>query len=197
MTDELLQIAVIVGSTRAGRFGEVVSRWFIGEAPHHIKADLDVIDLATTPLPVVQQEEPVYTGRYTAPEVRALARRIDLADGFVVITPEYNHIFPASLKLAIDSIYREWQAKPVAFVSYGGLAGGQRAVEHLRPVFAELRMVTARNTVSFHMAHDKFDEAGQPVDPVPVNRAMAMMLGELAWWADALRTARADVPFPG
>jgi hypothetical protein len=84
---------------------------------------------------------------------------IDAADAFVVVTPEYNHSYPASLKHAIDMAHGEWNTKPVAFVSYGGISGGLRAVEALRLVFAELHATTIRDTVSFHGG------AGSPARP--------------------------------
>jgi len=115
----------------------------------------------------------------------------------VVVTPEYNHGYPASLKHAMDSVYHEWKGKPVAFVSYGGIGGGIRAIEQLRQVFAELHTVTVRNTVSIPMARLAFDEHGAPREPVPLEAAAAALLTELEWWAEALRRARATRRFPG
>lgn len=150
---------------------------------------------ATPPLPPVQQAHPVPTGEYTSPEVRAFAGRIGAADAFIVVTPEYNHGYPASLKLAIDSVHPEWRAKPVAFVSYGGFAGGLRAVEQLRVVFAELHAVTIRETVSFYLAPQQFEGNGEPRDAAGVNLAAKKLLDQLAWWAEVLRDARATKPY--
>ena len=118
-----------------------------------------------------------------------LARRIGEADGFIVVTPEYNHSFAAPLKALIDGASREWHAKPVAFVSYGGVSGGLRAVEHLRGVFAELHAVGLRDTVSFANAWAQFEE-GRLRDPDLAEAAMATQLVRLGWWAKALRDAR-------
>ena len=112
-----------------------------------------------------------------------------------MVTPEYNHSFPGPLKHAIDSLGHQWQAKPVGFVSYGGLSGGLRAVEALRVVFAELHAVTIRETVSFHSAWARFHEHGAPRDPELVNAAAGALLDQLAWWACALRAARAARPY--
>ena len=117
-------------------------------------------------------------------------RELDRADAFVVVTPEYNHSFPASLKQAIDLAHEEWRRKPVGFVSYGGLAGGLRSVEHLRQVFAELHATTIRDTVSFHAVWNSFDSDDRPSDPVRAHKAATIMLDDLSWWAGALRTAR-------
>ena len=113
----------------------------------------------------------------------------------MVVTPEYNHGYPASLKQAIDLAMQEWKAKPVAFVSYGGISGGLRAVEQLRQVFAELHAVTIRDTVSFAMAHGRFDSDGGLRDPDAAEAAVKVLLDELLWWGDALRAARAARPY--
>lgn len=197
MLEDPFQLAVIIGSVREGRFGPRVAHWFISRAEQRDDVKIDVIDLADTPIPTVQQAHPVYTGEYSSAAVRAFAARVGDADAFVVVTPEYNHSYPGPLKLAIDSVHPEWCAKPVGFVSYGGLAGGLRAVEHLRSVFAELHAVTIRETVSFNLMDDPFDEDGQPRDPAAVNAAATVLLDQLAWWAQALRAARAARPYGG
>lgn len=188
MPDNRLRLAVIIGSTREGRFGETVAEWFVNQARQRSDMVVDVIDLAETQLPAVLRQQ-------RTPEVEAFAARIGAADAFVVVTPEYNHGYPASLKLAIDWINKEWRAKPVGFVAYGGISGGLRAVEQLRQVFAELHMVTVRDTVSFHRAHRQFDEAGQPTDATGASAAAQTMLDQIVWWALALREARLKRPY--
>lgn len=187
----MLRIAVIIGSTREARFGEVVARWFVRQAEAYGGLALELIDLRDAPLRPVQQTP----FECDDPAVHALALRLGVADGFVVVTPEYNHGYPASLKLAIDSVYDEWLAKPVAFVSYGGIGGGLRAVKQLRQVFAELHAVTIRDTVSFHMAAQQFDGAGEPRDAAAASAAARRLLDRLVWWARALRDARGAEPY--
>ncbi|MEW6471144.1 MAG: NAD(P)H-dependent oxidoreductase [Actinomycetota bacterium] len=186
--DSPIRVAIIIGSTREGRFGPTVARWIADHAAQRDDMDVDVIDLAEMDLPAA------YPQRFS-PAVRAYLARLDRADAFIVVTPEYNHSFPAALKQAIDLGGREWQAKPVAFVSYGGMSGGLRAVEHLRQVFAELHAVTIRDTVSFHNYGRQFDPSGQPLDAAGTGAAAKTMLDQLAWWATALRTARATRPY--
>ena len=99
------------------------------------------------------------------------------------------------LKTAIDSVGREWQAKPVGFVCYGGLSGGLRAVEQLRVVFAELHTITIRDTVSFPGARQRFDDHGMPREPDAVNAAARALLDQLAWWAHTLQHARTAHPY--
>lgn len=120
MPAEQVTVAMLLGSTREGRFSRTVADWFTTRAAPRGDIELDRIDLAELPLPTVHQA-PVVSGEYAAPEVRAFAQRIEVADGFVIITPEYNHGYPTALKLAIDSVNPEWHAKPVGFVSYGGV----------------------------------------------------------------------------
>lgn len=179
-----LNLAVIIGSTRQGRFGDTVARWFVGQARTRADMAIDLVDLADFDLPAVYPSQPV-------PAVQAFAERIERAEAFVVVTPEYNHGYPASLKQAIDLVHGQWRGKPVGFVSYGGMSGGLRAVEQLRQVFAELSTVTMRDTVSFHNAGGRFDEAGAPRDAAACEAAAKTMLDDLAWWGGALRVARA------
>ncbi|MES4901507.1 MULTISPECIES: NAD(P)H-dependent oxidoreductase [unclassified Streptomyces] len=189
-----LRLAVIVASTREGRFGPKVADWFTSRAALHADLHADVIDLADTPLPGSLSHRP---GPEAAEALAAVTPRLEAADAFVVITPEYNHSYPAPLKNAIDWHYTPWQAKPVGFVSYGGVSGGLRAVEHLRPVFAELHAVTVRHTVSFHNAGELFDADGTLKDPKGPEAAATALLDQLTWWARALREARDARPYVG
>ena len=187
MSDKI-NVALIYGSTREGRFCDTVAGWAEREIAGRSELALDVLDPEALSLPVRHERED------TAVLV-ALAKRIAHADAFVVVTPEYNHAYPAALKFLIDSFYKEWQAKPVAFVSYGGVSGGLRAVEQLRLVFAELHAVTIRDSVSFANVWRQFDDAGELRRPESARKSMATMLGSLKWWATALRDARQTIPY--
>ncbi|MFJ9693771.1 NADPH-dependent FMN reductase [Kitasatospora sp. NPDC101183] len=192
-----LRVAVILGSVREGRHGRAVTDWFLGTAEGVPGLELDVVDLADVPLPLVM---PGWGGSPTPEAAAALADvspRLDAADAFVVVTPEYNHSFPAALKNLIDWHRIEWQAKPVGFVSYGGLGGGLRAVEQLRLVFAELHAVTVRDSVSLHGPWSGLAEDGTPRDAAVCEGAAKGMLGQLAWWGRTLRSARATRPYQG
>lgn len=188
MSSDPLHVAVITGSTREGRFGPTVSSWFLQQTTCRDDLTVDAIDLGEARLPDALSHEPT-------PEVAAVSPRLAAADAFVVVTPEYNHSFPASLKSAIDWHYAEWLAKPVGFVAYGGIAGGLRAVEQLRQVFAELHAVTLRDTVSFHAAGELFDETGGLREPDKPAAAAKVMLDRLVWWGHALRDARTGWPY--
>ncbi|MFE1782272.1 NADPH-dependent FMN reductase [Streptomyces sp. NPDC059506] len=191
MSGSPLRLAVIVSSIREGRLGPTVGTWFAGLAKERADMVVDVMDLADHPLPPVLSATPSEEAQEI---LSAVTPRLDEADAFVVVTPEYNHSYPASLKTLIDWHYAQWQAKPVGFVSYGGLSGGLRAVEHLRPVFAELHTVTVREVVSLHTAWEQFDEDGQMKNESGAVAAKTL-LDQLAWWGNALRDARAKVPY--
>jgi NAD(P)H-dependent FMN reductase len=179
VSEDQFQLAVIVGSVRDGRFGPVVANWFVRQAERRDDVKIDVIDLAENSAHGVD-----------------FASRIGAADAFVVVTPEYNHSYPGPLKTAIDSVVEEWRAKPVGFVSYGGISGGLRAIEALRIVFGELHAVTVRETVSFHLARRQFDDKGETDSP-KATIAADRLLDQLSWWAYALRRAKAHQPYVG
>ena len=187
MSADPIRLAVIIGSTREGRFGPVIANWFVRQVAMREDFVVDLVDLAEVEWP------PVHPKERTA-AVAAYATRIAEADAIVVVTPEYNHSFPASLKHAIDLLHSEWQRKPVGFVSYGGLSGGLRAVEHLRQVFAEVHAATMRDAVSFHQPWPQFDEHGELRDPAAAEAAAKVLLDQLGWWGLALRNARRAWP---
>ncbi|MEU2228212.1 NAD(P)H-dependent oxidoreductase [Streptomyces sp. NPDC018347] len=195
MSTTPLKIGVVIGSVRTGRFADKVAQWFLSEIGRRDDMEVHVIDLSEPAL--VEELKLTLDAAEPREGTLTLAQRVGGLDGYVVITPEYNHGYPASLKLALDYVYSEWRAKPVGFVSYGGMAGGQRAVEQLRQVFAELHAVTLRDTVSFHMAWEKFDEEGRPADADAAGKAASVLLDQLAWWGLTLREGRAARPYEG
>lgn len=186
MLEDTMRLAIITGSVRDGRFGPTVTSWIARVAAERPEFEIDVIDLAALEIPADMSVND---------DQREFAARIEAADAFIVVTPEYNHSFPGPLKTAIDSLKTQWQGKPVGFVSYGGISGGLRAVEALRIVFAELHAVTVRDVVPFPMAWTKFDENGEPVETEVVGVAADALLNNLTWWALALKKARAEVPY--
>jgi NAD(P)H-dependent FMN reductase len=185
--DTPLRLEVIVASIRPERFAPVVADWFVRTAGSRPEFDTGVMDLLDIPLPPDLSE---------TPETADFRQRLAAADAFVAVTSEYNHGYPASLKTALDSAKHEWRAKPIGFVSYGGLSGGLRAVEQLRQVVAEIHMVSVRESVSFHRARKRFDADGNTTDGAAIDAA-DRMLTQLAWWGRALSAARAADPYPG
>ncbi|MCR9195779.1 MAG: NAD(P)H-dependent oxidoreductase [Hyphomonas sp.] len=179
---EKLKIALIYGSDRENRLCAVIGKWVQSELAEMPGLDVDVMDPLELKLPP----------RFMAEETTAVAdfrRRISEADGFIVLTPEYNHSFPSTVKLILDTAYDEWGRKPVAFVSYGGMAGGIRAVEQLRQVVAELSMVSVRAGVALANPWNDINERGFSPSK-PAADAVDTMVRDLGWWATALRVAR-------
>nr|WP_236071477.1 NAD(P)H-dependent oxidoreductase [Streptomyces polyasparticus] len=187
-----VKLAVVIGSNRHGRFGPVIADWFLAHVRERADLDVEIVDLAEHDLPTALSHQPSAEVRA---QLAAVTPKLAAAEAFVVLTPEYNHSFPAALKNLIDWHFTEWQAKLVGFVSYGGVSGGLRAVEQLRTVFAELHAVTVRDTVSFHNAFGHFDAQGGHRDPAECDAAAKLLLDRLMWWALALREAKAVRPY--
>ncbi|WP_446220101.1 NADPH-dependent FMN reductase [Micromonospora sp. IBHARD004] len=191
------KLVIIVGSVREGRFGPVVASWVADQAREHGGFDIDVVDLADAEIPLsLPAVSPKFAGdSYPRPDgMASLTSRLEDADAFIMVTPEYNHSYPASLKAAIDWHFTQWTAKPVAFVSYGGAAGGRHAVLHLENVLTELHAVTIRDGLAFPNYRTAWED-GRPLDPEAPGYAKTL-LDQLAWWAAALRAARSSVPYP-
>lgn len=183
-----IHLAVILGSTREGRQCDAIAAWVARELDQRTDLRFSIIDPLTLDLSIRQS-------RQASASETTLRQQLGEADAFLVVTPEYNHSFPAALKLLIDSAYTEWQTKPVGFVSYGGAAGGSRAVEQLRQVFAELHAPTIRDTVGLANVWELFDEAGELKQPERPVRALNRLLGQLLWWAGVTRNAREKDPY--
>ncbi|MEV4372163.1 NAD(P)H-dependent oxidoreductase [Nonomuraea sp. NPDC049637] len=183
-----VRLAVIIASTRVGRMGETVAKWFAGRARDRPDLAVGLLDLADYAFP------DRYPERSTA-SMRRFTAAVGEADAFAVVTPEYNRSFPASLKQAIDYAYDEWQAKPAGFVAYGSGSSGLYAVEQLRTVFSALHVVTMRDWVGLDLLGDDVAGSGEPYDTDDRARAVAAMLDQLTWWGRALRDARRAQPY--
>ncbi|HEX6543994.1 MAG TPA: NAD(P)H-dependent oxidoreductase [Ktedonobacterales bacterium] len=184
------QLLIILGSTRQNRYGEVVAHWVNQRARTRSDAIFELADLKEWALPFLDSPLPPALGQYDE-ATRPWAKKVDAADGYVFVTPEYNHGYPAVLKNALDHLYREWGHKPGAIVSYGATTGaGYRAAEQLRQVLVELRMVPLREQVGVPTILNAFDEHGRARDAA-LDKSLDVMLNELVWWAATLMPARA------
>jgi NAD(P)H-dependent FMN reductase len=186
LTEQPYRLVIIVGSVREGRIGRVVADWFTAIARADPRCRVELFDLAGLDLPATLDG---------SGDTTSFTSAIGAADAVVVVTPEYNHGYPGPLKTAIDTADAGWFAKPVGFVSYGGVSGGLRGVEQLRGVFSEVHAVGLRDTVCFPDVWDQFDEDGNPRAPERPRRAARLLLDRLAWWAHALRAARLAKPY--
>jgi NAD(P)H-dependent FMN reductase len=196
MTDAL-RIATLLGTTRPNRFGDKPASWIHELAGAREGVHAELIDLRDYPLPFYDQ--PVspsrFQGQYPNETAGRLAKKIDEADAFIIVAPEYNHSIPAVLKNAMDWVYTEWNRKPAGFVSYGSV-GGARGMQQLRLIAVELQMSPLRDAV--HIAGDVYRVVAQaqpPVNPELFGTHARMqadrMLDHLVWWAKALKAARA------
>lgn len=190
-----LRLAVLVGSTRPGRRGRFVADWVLGQARDHLagRAEVDLIDLADVDLPLLDEPVPAAIGAYANAHTRRWAEIVAGYDGFLVVTPEYNHSMPAALKNAVDYLFAEWNDKAVGFVGYG-LHGGVRAVEHLRLVFAEVKAACVRSQVALGLFTD-FDlpDISEPGELTPADHhgpTLYRLLDEVVEWSGALRRLR-------
>ncbi len=190
------QIQVVLASTRPGRFGEKPAAWLMDRLTTRTDMVAELVDLRDHPLPNYDQpKSPALAGRdYPNEMTAAWGRTADRADGFIFVTPEYNHGYPASLKNALDHIFPELNRKPVAFVGYGNV-GGARAIEQLRLVTIELEMAPLRHAI--HILPELMRPAMQ-ADPFSIELFAALderlerAATDLVWWARALAAARAS-----
>lgn len=184
----MLKIAIIIGSTRPGRHGDAVARWVHDLAAKRGDAEFEVVDVAGFQLPLLDEPIPASVGQHTLPHTRAWAAKVASFDGYVFVTPEYNHSAPGALKNAIDFLYAEWNNKAAGFVSYGS-AGGTRAVEHLRSVMAELQVADVRTQVALSLFTD-FEHFTSLQPATHQQEALTDMLDQLIAWGNALKTLR-------
>jgi NAD(P)H-dependent FMN reductase len=184
----MLKIAIIIGSTRPGRNVEAVARWAHEIAKKRTEADFELVDIKEYNLPLLDEPIPSIMGQYSKPHTKAWAAKIGSFDGYVFVTPEYNHGISGALKNAIDFLFREWNDKAAGFISYGG-AGGARGVEQLRLVLAEVRIATVRNQVLLSMFTDF--ENFSVFKPAPQHeKSLHEVFDQVIAWGGALKTMR-------
>jgi NAD(P)H-dependent FMN reductase len=194
----MLRIAIVVGSTRPCRRTAVAARWVAEVAARHPSvasgdATFEVVDLADAGLPLLDEKIPALFGRYEHAHSRDWAAVVSSFDGFVFVTPEYNHSVPAALKNAIDFLFAEWHHKAAGFVSHG-IHGGTHAVAHLRQVLGEVMVADVRTQVALSAFTDFVLES--PTDPGTIapgdhqEPTLVEMLDEVLTWAGALAPVR-------
>lgn len=185
-----LKLNVIVCSTRPGRVGPAVGRWFHAVASTHEAFEAELVDLAEANLPLYDEPHHPRLQTYEHAHTRAWAASVDSADAYVFVTPEYNFGPPPSLVNALDYVYREWNYKPAGFVSYGGVSGGMRAVQSAKLMLTSVKVMPMVEQVAVPMVGQHLDaeKAFQPAEAH--EKAAAALLTELARWAAALKAMR-------
>jgi len=183
----MLRIAIIIGSTRPGRNGEAVAKWVYEIAQKRTDAEFELVDIKDFNVPLLDEPVPPIMGQYSKPHTKKWAAKIGSFDGYVFVTPEYNHGISGALKNAIDFLFAEWSNKAAGFVSYGGASGAR--VEQLRLVLAEVQMATVRNQVLVSMFTD-FENFSVFKPDSRKETSVDDMLDQLIAWGGALKTLR-------
>ena len=184
-----MNLLVVVGSTRPGRAGLPISEWFVEQAETHEDVNVTVADLAELNLPLFDEPNHPRLRQYLNRHTKQWSALVDAADAVVIVTPEYNHSYPAPLKNALDYLHQEWAYKPVGFVSYGGVSAGTRAVIALKPVVSALRMVPVVENVNIPF-HPQFLNDGVLEPNDTTTQAADAMVDELVRVEAALRPLR-------
>lgn len=190
MSDSQPVLMVIVASVRDGRKGRAVADWFVGEAEKHGGFDVQVADLKEIDLPLMTEPNHPRMKQYTQESTWEWSRMVESADAYAFVMPEYNHSLVAPLANAIDYLSQEWQHKPAAIVSYGGLSGGQRAAQELRTRLTALSVVSmpAQVALPFFAQHINDDDVFEGYELA--NTAAKDVLDALTKWHPALKTLR-------
>lgn len=173
------RLTIIIAATRPGRAGLPIAEWFAAQARAHGGFDVATVDLAEIDLPLLDEPNHPRLGQYTREHTFRWSAIIGASSAFVIVTPEYNHSYPATIKNALDYLHREWHGKPVGFVSYGGVAGGTRAVQHLKQVVLPLRMRPIFESVSIPFHFRRISDGELRSDEM-LDSAAKAMLEELA-----------------
>jgi NAD(P)H-dependent FMN reductase len=184
----MIKIAIIIGSTRPGRLGEAVGKWVYGIAKKRKDAEYELVDIQDQDFPLLDERIPPSMGQYSQPHTKEWAAKIEGFDGFVFVTPEYNHSTSPALLNAIDYVYAEWNNKAAGFVGYGSYMGA-RAVEHLRGVMGELQVATVRAQVGLSLYTDWQNFTAFKPDPRHEKEVM-VMLDQVAAWSEGMLAVR-------
>jgi NAD(P)H-dependent FMN reductase len=187
----MTKIGIILGSTRPGRNGEAVAKWVLDVAKQRSDAEFELVDLLDYKLPHLDEAMPPAMGQYTQPHTLEWAATIASFDGFVIVTPEYNHSTSGALKNAIDFLFAEWNNKAAGFVGYGSV-GGARAVEHLRLIAGELMIADVRASVHLSLAQD-FENYSIFLPKEQQEQALTTVIDQVVAWSKALAPIRAAV----
>jgi NAD(P)H-dependent FMN reductase len=186
----MIKLQVLLGSTRPGRAGEVVAEWVHAVVKERKDISIELVDIASFNLPLLDEPMSAFMsgGKYTHDHTKAWSDKIAQADGYIFITPEYNHSMPGALKNAIDFLYPEWNNKAAGFVSYG-VHGGTRAVEHLRVVAGEVQLADVREQLALYLGADF--ENYHTFKPTQKHQAqLQKVIDQVAAWSKAMQPLR-------
>ena len=186
----MLTVKVIIASTRTERKGPSIAAWIYDVAKKEKEFSIELIDLAAVNLPFLDEPNHPRLQKYEKQHTKDWSKTISNADAFIIVTPEYNYGFPAPLKNALDFVYNEWNYKPIAFVSYGGVAAGTRAVQMLKLVATTLKMMPMVESVNIPFFTKFIDEQGKFNATEEMEKSAVGMLKELMFWGNGLKAMR-------
>jgi NAD(P)H-dependent FMN reductase len=188
----MIQLKLITASTREGRKGPIVSAWVLELLKQYQDIEVEHLDLKVINLPFMDEPHHPRLAKYTHEHTKRWSSTIAAADAFIFVTPEYNYGFPATLKNAVDYLFREWQYKPVGLVSYGGIAAGTRCVQLLKPVLSALKMTAVTESVNIPFFTKYINEDERFVSDESLDRAAHAMVAEIIKWHSPLGAIRAS-----
>lgn len=184
-----MKIQIVIGSTRPGRVGKQVGDWAYKVASERKDVEFELVDIADYNLPPLDEPVPASAANYSMDHTKKWSSKIAEADGYIFVTPEYNHGVPGVFKNAVDYLYKEWNDKSLGFVSYG-VAGGVRSVEQWRGIAAQLRLADVREEVSLYLSRDFKDYS--VFQPTPEHETqLNKVIDQVASWGTALKGVRA------
>lgn len=186
----MYNLKIIIASTRPGRKGPALANWIFEVAKKHTEFSVELLDLAVINLPFLDEPNHPRLQKYTKEHTKKWSETITSADAFIFVTPEYNFGYPATLKNAIDFLYKEWSYKPVAFVSYGGIAGGTRSMQALKQVMSAINMIPILEAVNVPFFTKHIDENNKFNADEGINKAAEGMMTELFKWTETLKALR-------
>lgn len=187
-----LVLHVVACSTRPGRVGDAVAKWFATEAAQTGHFQVELVDLKSFNLPVFNEPKHPRLGEYLHEHTRIWSEKVRQADAFVFVTPEYNHLPPASLVNAMTYLSKEWNYKAAGFLSYGGLSGGIRAVQAAKPLLSALRITSVLESISIQNVTALLSENGTFLAPPPLIATVDPFIRELSRVAESLLILRPE-----
>ena len=192
----MYNLKIITASTRPGRKGPALANWIFDLAKKHTEFTVELLDLAEINLPFLDEPNHPRFQKYTKEHTKKWSATIAAADAFIFVTPEYNFGYPATLKNALDFLYNEWTYKPVAFVSYGGIAGGTRSMQAVKQVVTAMKMVPIVEAVNIPFFTKYIDEQNKFNADEIIQKSAEGMLKELGRWTETLQQMRNKKPHP-
>lgn len=185
-----MKLKIITSTTREGRKGRYIADWITKLAAENGGFDVELLDLAEINLPFMDEPHHPRLQQYQHQHTKQWSETINGADAFIIVLAEYNFGFPAPIKNALDFLFKEWQHKPVAFISYGGMSGGIRSAQMLKQVVTTLSMMPLTESVAIPMFAKFINEQNQFVPDEAVEKSAHNVLRELSRWSMALKTLR-------